>query len=301
MNIVAVNLSAVTEADENGQLMRSIYPFDIEGRIGLGVPLLLCIFQHRSKIGPFISHAGQNIVAGTIEDAKDRPKTINAEVFLDGRQDWNAATDGGFEHDLHTFVGCRSKNLFAVFSHQRLVGGHDMLAVFDGFQDKRASRLIAPDQLDNDIDVRGRQHLVGIGGEHALFDLHPAIGDDIEVGNARKFHRSTEAISHQLGVLLKNLNDTRTDGAEPKQSYLNLFHSPPHCKRNIFYKLISHRLCPAQPVKHRPLSAGSTQSPYHRRQKSILLPIARPNQPRPRPALSDTMTLGETRPDDNHQ
>ena len=51
--------------------------------------------------------------------------------------------------------------------NQRLVRGHDMLAVFDGLEHQFTGDGVTTDQLDNDVDFRvGRnsEYIVGNGG-----------------------------------------------------------------------------------------------------------------------------------------
>ena len=66
--------------------------------------------------------------------------------------------DRAFERDHHALRVRGGEDLVAVPREQRLVGGDHVLAVGDRLQDERARRLDAADQLDDDVDVRMREH-----------------------------------------------------------------------------------------------------------------------------------------------
>jgi len=99
-----------------------------------------------------------------------------------------------------------------------------VLAVGDGLHHEGAGRLIAADEFDDHIDLRVGEHLLGIVDQLARRGGHAAIGGDVAVGNAHQLQTRAEAPFHQGAVALKDLDHTGTDGAEPEQTDVDLFH-----------------------------------------------------------------------------
>ena len=136
VDAVKVDLGSKAERDQDGQLVGGIDPLDVKGRVRLGIAQFLGDFEHVGKVGTLLGHAGQDVVAGAVHDADDTAEVVGSHVALDGGQDRDAATDRRLELDLDPFAGRRSVDLVAMQGQQRLVGGNDMLAFFDGLQHK---------------------------------------------------------------------------------------------------------------------------------------------------------------------
>ena len=62
--------------------MRSVYAFDVKGRVGLCVTLLLCNFKDIREVFAFLVHRSQDIVAGAVQNAVKSVKIVCAKAFL---------------------------------------------------------------------------------------------------------------------------------------------------------------------------------------------------------------------------
>ena len=79
--------------------MRGVDPIDIKRRLGLGIAKLLRVRQHIGERLAGALHAGQDVIAGAVEDPRNTVDAIGCKPFtqcLDGR---DAAGDGGLEHE----------------------------------------------------------------------------------------------------------------------------------------------------------------------------------------------------------
>src|ERR1035441_7593969 len=110
--------------------MSGVDSFDIEGRVSLGISEFLSIFKYMGKIGPFLCHSGQDVVAGSIKDAENCSKVVGRHVSLDGGKDRNATAYGRFVQNFNLIPGCCCVYFGAMNGKKRLVGGNNMLAVF---------------------------------------------------------------------------------------------------------------------------------------------------------------------------
>src|ERR1035441_1889446 len=92
MDIPEFDSGPETEGKEYGELVRGIDPFDINSWVCFGITQFLCHFQDLSEIRPFLSHPGEDIVAGAVQDAEYRGKVVGGQVPFDGGKNRNAAT-----------------------------------------------------------------------------------------------------------------------------------------------------------------------------------------------------------------
>ena len=88
-----------------------------------------------------------------VDDAGQPLDTVGAQAFPQGLDDRDATGDRCLEGHHHPFLGRGAEDLVAVHGDQRLVGGHDMLAVGDRFHHQLIGHVIATDQFDQHIDL----------------------------------------------------------------------------------------------------------------------------------------------------
>ena len=158
VGLVELHRHAECDRRHDGELVRGVYAFDVEGGIGLGVAARLRLLQYRVERGTLRAHLGQDEVRRAVDDPGDPLDPVGGEPFAQRLDDRDAARDRALERDHHALRVRGGEDLVAVSRQQRLVGRHHMLVVGDGLQDERARRLDAADQLDHDVDVRMREH-----------------------------------------------------------------------------------------------------------------------------------------------
>ena len=108
--------------------MRGIEAANIERRIGLGIALLLRLFQHVGKASALLLHQGEDVIAGAIEDAVNARDVVALQALADHLHHGNSAGHCALEIERDpAFLGeCGEAR--AVMGEQRLVGGDHVLA-----------------------------------------------------------------------------------------------------------------------------------------------------------------------------
>src|SRR5262249_57467686 len=79
------------EARKKGELMGGIEAANIEGGIGLGIALLLRLFQHVGKASALLFHQSEDVIAGAVEDAVDAGGVVALQALADDFHYGNAA------------------------------------------------------------------------------------------------------------------------------------------------------------------------------------------------------------------
>ena len=138
--------------------MRRVAAADIQSGIGLGIALGLGVFQNLGKAAAADFHFGENVIAGAIENALHGVHAMRNQGFAQDADNGNAARHRRLELQLKIFLLRQFRQRLAMLGQQRLVGGHDMLAIFQRRLDELARHaFVAADQFDHHIGVRGRQ------------------------------------------------------------------------------------------------------------------------------------------------
>ena len=94
---VRVNLGAEGEARQDGELVRGIEAFDVEGRVGFGIAETLRILEALGKGQPFEFHPGEDVVAGAVEDAVEARDRIARQGFAKRLDDRDSARGRSLE------------------------------------------------------------------------------------------------------------------------------------------------------------------------------------------------------------
>ena len=229
IGLVELHRNAEGDRRHDGELVRGVDAFDVEGRVGLGIAQLLRLLERGIERQPLVAHLRQDEVGGAVDDAGDPFDAVGGQAFAQRLDDRDAAGDRRLERDHHALLLRRGEDLGAVRGQQRLVGGDDVLAVGDGLQHQLFRDRIAADQLDHDVDVRIRYNFIRIGGDSHPFPrelarlLQVAIGDhandDAAAGAARDFFL----------VAFEHGKRAAADGADAEQAYFDGFHSVSNC------------------------------------------------------------------------
>ncbi len=78
---------------------------------------------------------------------------VGGEVALERRDDRDAAADAGLVENVDAGAGGHRQELRAVLGHHFLVAGHDVAALLQRALDEAVRRLLAADDLDDDVAV----------------------------------------------------------------------------------------------------------------------------------------------------
>ena len=148
-----IDLAAQADRNQNGDLRARVVAVDIGRRIRLGVTERLRLFQRIGKREPRAVHAGEDVVAGAVQDAGHAQQPIAGEPFPDGANDRNAAGHRRLEQQLALMLPRERQQLDAVRRDELLVGRDDRLAACERSPDEIARRLETAHQLDDDVGV----------------------------------------------------------------------------------------------------------------------------------------------------
>ena len=172
-NLYIVQIEASIEGDrcQNSNFTRSIQTADIGSRIGLCIALGLRFLQYLVIIKVFVSHLGQHIVGGAVHDTHDRGNLIGCHTGFQRSDDRNTAADAGLKHKVAVVLMCQREQLGAEFGQNVLVGSNNMLAVGKGSGDKFLGRMLAAQQLNDNINILILKHLIGVVGKNIFITV----------------------------------------------------------------------------------------------------------------------------------
>ena len=216
MHGLEIEGAAEGDGREDGELVGGIDAVDIKAGVGLGVAQRLRLGEHRLELTAGVAHAGEDVVAGAVEDAEHLATLVADQALAQGLDDRDAAGNGRLvgKRDAVGFRGgCQCH---AVMGDQCLVGG-DHVAARRQRPLAHGSRrsLRAADQLDDDV---------GIGfGNHADGIVIPAVTVDRIVARAVVFvadggdeDRAAEPLRQPVGILLQELDRAAADRAQTR-------------------------------------------------------------------------------------
>ena len=83
-----------------------------------------------------MDHLGEDEVGGAVEDTRDLADVVRDQTLVDRTDDWDAAADSRFKHEVGVLLGRDRQELRAVGGDQLFVGGDDALAVAQTFLDE---------------------------------------------------------------------------------------------------------------------------------------------------------------------
>jgi hypothetical protein len=198
--------------------------FDVEGRIGFGIPQTLCFLKHVVKRQALVAHFGQDEIGRTVDDAGCPFDAVGGQAFTQRLDDGDATGHGRFEGDHHALLLGRGEDFGAMHGEQRLVGGNDMLAIGDGLHDHFLGHAIAADQLDDDVDFRVIDQRKSVVGNSGSATGHQFGQLDIFVGHGSNLDRTSGAAGNFLRVALENSPGTTADGADADKANIDRFH-----------------------------------------------------------------------------
>ncbi|MNV87890.1 hypothetical protein D3C71_1820480 [compost metagenome] len=117
-----------------------------------------------------------------------------------------------------------------------------MLAILDGLEYQVTGDGIATDQLDDDVDfrvARDFEHISGNGGTGNL-----AVRVLRAHGNLCHFNTAPGTAGNLLGVALKYIEGSATDGPQPTDAYFDRFHCELPIERPAPAPTVNHAVTP---------------------------------------------------------
>ncbi len=151
---IGIDFGAERDRRQDRELLRGIEALDIESRIGLGIAEPLRILQAFGEGQLVLLHAGQDVIAGAVQDAVDAREGIAGKALAQGLDDRNGAADRGLEVERDAVRLGKLGKRQPVPRQQRLVGGDDRLAGFQRGFDRGLGRIaLAAHQFDEHIDA----------------------------------------------------------------------------------------------------------------------------------------------------
>src|SRR5690606_24678050 len=157
-----------------------------------------------------------------VDDPGQPVDAVGRQAFTNRLDHRDAASHSGFKGNDYALVTGAGEDLVTVHGDQRLVGGHHMLAVVDGFEHQLFGNGVAADQLDDDVDLRvanQRQHIVG---------QRHAGGIALRIGLARSdldhFNAATHTPGNFPGITLEHIEGAAADGPQSTDAYFHRFH-----------------------------------------------------------------------------
>ncbi len=238
VGLVELQRDAKGDGRQDGQLVRGIDAFDVEGRVGFGIAQRLGFGQHVGEGAAFFTHFGEDEVAGAVDDAGQPVDAVGRQTFADRLDHRDTTGHCGFEGNDNPLLARLGKDLVTVHGDQRLVGGHHVLAILDGLEHQVTRHGVATDQLDDNVDLRVARNVEHISGNGGTGNL--AVRVLRAHGNLCHFNTAPGTAGNLLGVALKYIEGSATDGPQPTDAYFDRF----HCELPI------ERPAPSPTVKH---------------------------------------------------
>ena len=152
----AVELRCLAEGDgrQDSQLVGGVDAIDIKRRLGLGIAKRLRVRKDLVKRLAGLFHAGQDVVAGAIEDARHARHTVACQPFAKRLNRRDSAGNGGLIHQRDIILLGEAGQPCAMMRQHRLVGCDDMLSCFQRPCHKiQRDALFPANHLDHDVNI----------------------------------------------------------------------------------------------------------------------------------------------------
>ena len=192
------HLHAQADRAEDRQFRARVVAFDVVGGIGLGVAKLLRPGQRIGKGGAGRLHAGEDVVAGAVEDAGDPLDAVARDAVAQGADHGDAAGDGRFKAQVPPLVAGQPQQLAAVVCDELFVGRDDRAPGLESAAHPRTGGVASADELDDDVGVR-REHRLDVVGPHDV-GRHPvgALAGDVAVEDVREADAGRRPLGEDL-------------------------------------------------------------------------------------------------------
>ena len=157
IDLVGGDLRAEGEGGQERQFVRGVIAFNVKCRIGFGIAKPLRVREAGFKRQALLLHAGEDIVAGAVENAEHAGDCIAGQRLAHDLDDRNAARDRRFEIQQQAFVfGDRCEPHAKPASSALLAVTTWRPAFSAALTVSSAVAALAADQFDEDVNVGGR-------------------------------------------------------------------------------------------------------------------------------------------------
>ena len=207
MNVLGIDPESVGERGKNAGFMRGVMAVDIEVGRRFGIAQLLGVGEDIGEVRAFQLHPGEDVIAGAVNDAVKGGDAIAHKAFAEGFDDGNAAGHAGFVIEIGAVFFGGGEQFFAMGGEQRLVGGDDGFAEFEGGEDHLAGGGGAADEFGDEMDIRIADDFAPVGGEEFAGKFGGAGFFEIAHGDAHELEADAETGGHEGAVALQRLID----------------------------------------------------------------------------------------------
>ena len=165
-----------------------------------------------------------SIIGSAVNYAHDRFYAVGSQARFKRADNGYAAAHGAFKHKISIVQLRQRKQLPAVFCQHILVGRNNIFSVLQRRSNIFLRRMLTPNQLNNNINVR------------VIYNIFKTIGNGIFFAKLRRFLR----IAHQYflyfyfaacffgnfaAVMLKHMQHAAADGSHAQKADINtIFH-----------------------------------------------------------------------------
>ena len=174
-------------------LVHGVIAFDVTPRVGLGEPAGLGCGERLAVAAAVTAHRAEDVVRGAIHDAPDAIDPVAGEIRSERPEDGQSAANGCLESQGGASRAGRRLEIRAVMGEHVLVGRHDGLAGREGGRDERPGRLVATDQLDDDVHVGRGDEVRRRVGQQVLRNPGRGVSVHVADGDPRELERPAVA------------------------------------------------------------------------------------------------------------
>ena len=160
---------------DDRRLGGGVKAFDVGGRVALGVAQALGAGQRVGVAHALGIHLREDVVGRAVDDAHDAADRLADQRLAQRPDERDATGDRRLIEQVHTRRLGGVGQLATHVGQQFLVGGDHRLAGRERRRDQFASRLDAPDQLDDQVDVIVAHNPGGVGGDDLRVEGHAAL------------------------------------------------------------------------------------------------------------------------------
>ncbi len=225
------------EPGEDDQLVDRVVTLDVARRVGLRITEPLGLGERRLEVERVVDrrHRAQDEVGRAVDDAAHALDPVGGEVGRERAEDRDPATDRRLEAKRRSGPAGDRLELGAVMGDDVLVGGDHALAHRQRGGDQRVGRLVAPHQLDDDVDLVvgdevGRRVREELGG-------HPGRGGPTRIanGDGRQLERGAVGRLEVVGSFEQGTDHLAADrpGAEDTDAQAGAAHDLGRAGRDI--------------------------------------------------------------------
>ena len=213
-------MRVVRKLGKDLQFLRSVVAVDVERRIGFGEAFGLRVAKSVSKLDAILSHASENVITGSVENAGNALDLISGEAAAERSNDGDASADAAFEleADLLRLGGLHEAK--PMRGQQGLVSGDDVLTTLEGVLHERARGVHSADKFDNKV-ASVVEHALGTRGEQSRIDSGTFFGR-IAYQNLGDAERGSSALADERVVAREQFDEPTPHSSAAEQADLEL-------------------------------------------------------------------------------